>query len=177
MPHVVRDRLVGHHFRHGLLDRQARADHVLVVVHQLDRDVLVHVCPAQQREALFPLVIGQRERGVLVKLDVFALEHERLTRGALALLAAVHEHDSLLRRGTQDRLVLTDLDLDAYRLEPHDMLVGHGSLADCTAFGTAGQKRLDPHRAGGPPPPPALLANRATAQSCGAGRPAGPWRM
>jgi hypothetical protein len=38
----------------------------------------------------------------------------------------VHEHDPLLGRGSQDRLVLGYLDLDANRLEAHDVLVGQG---------------------------------------------------
>ena len=55
--------------------------------------------PAEQREALLLLVVGQREGRVLVELDVVAVEHEGLARRALALLAAVHEHDPLLGRG------------------------------------------------------------------------------
>ncbi len=85
--------------------------------------------PAQQREALLLLVVGQGEGGVPVQLDVVAVEHERLAGGALPLLAAVHEHDALLGGGTQDRLVLVDLDLDADRLEPHDVLLTHDFLA------------------------------------------------
>ncbi len=81
--------------------------------------------PAEQGEALLLLVVGQRERGITFQLDVVTVEHEGLARGALALLAAVHEHDSLLGGGPQDRLILVDLDLDADRLESHDMLVGH----------------------------------------------------
>jgi len=38
----------------------------------------------------------------------------------------VHEHDSLLGRGPQDRLGLVDLDLDADRLEPDCVLLRHG---------------------------------------------------
>jgi hypothetical protein len=34
------------------------------------------VRPAQQREAFFPLVVGQREGGVLVEFDVVAVEDE-----------------------------------------------------------------------------------------------------
>ena len=109
----------------GLLDRVAGPDHLLVVVEQLDRDVLEDVRPAQQGEALLQLEVGQRERRVLVQLDVVAVEDERLARGALAFLAAVHERDALLGRGAQHRLVLVDLDLDADRLESHDMLVAH----------------------------------------------------
>ena len=58
-------------------------------------------------------------------LDVLALEHERLAGGALAFLAAVHEHDALLGRGPQNRLILGDVDLDADGLEPHRVLVSH----------------------------------------------------
>jgi hypothetical protein len=83
------------------------------------------VCPAEQRVALLLLVVGQRERRVLVELDVVAVEDEGFTRRALPLLAAVHEHDALLECAAEDRLVLVDLYLDADRLEPHDMLVGH----------------------------------------------------
>ena len=127
------DRVVGDHLRDALLDRQAGADHLLVVVEQLDREVFVGVRPAQQRVAFLELVVGQRERRVPVVLDVVAVQDERLAGGALALLAAVHEHDALLGRGPQDGLVLGDLDLDAYRLEPHDVLVGHDPLAGCSA--------------------------------------------
>ncbi len=123
--HVVRHRVLGHHLGGGLLDRQAGADHVLVVVEQLDRDVLVRVRPAQQGVAFLLLVVGQRERGIAVELDVFAVEYERLARGALAFLAAVHEHDSLLGRGPQDRLVLVDVNLDADGLEVHLVLLCH----------------------------------------------------
>ena len=125
VPHVVRDGLDRDDLGDRLLDRQPGPDHLLVVVEQLDRHVLVDVRPAQQREALLLLVVGQRERRVLVELDVVAVEDERLAGRALAFLAAVHEHDSLLGRGAQDRLVLVDLDLDADRLESHDVLVGH----------------------------------------------------
>ena len=58
-------------------------------------------------------------------LDVFPVEQEGLARGALAFLAAVHEHDSLLGRGPQDGLILGDIDLDAYRLEAHLVLICH----------------------------------------------------
>ena len=154
----MRDRVLGHHLRHGLLDRQAGADHLLVVVEQLDRDVLVGVRPAQQRVALLELVVGQREGGVPVELDVVAVEHERLAGGALALLAAVHEHDSLLGRGPQDRLVLVDLDLDADRLEPHDMLVGHDPLAELRLAGRGQLVEERGRRAGPAALLPVLLA-------------------
>ena len=123
MPHVVRDRVVGDDLGHRLLDRQPGPDHVLVEVQQLDRHVLVNVRPAEQREALLTLEVGQRERRVTVELHLIAVEQERLAGGALPLLAAVHEHDALLGRAAQDRLVLVDLDLDADRLEPDDVLL------------------------------------------------------
>ena len=179
VPHVVGDRVLGHHLRHALLDRQAGADHLLVVVQQLDRDVLVGVRPAQQRVALLELVVGQRERRVPVVLDVLALEDERLAGGALAFLAAVHEHDSLLGGGAQDVLVLVDLDLDADRLEAHDMLVGHDHLTTqaaptCRAGGT--RRRSGPRWAG----LAGLLRPASDGRrqaSAGAGRPAGPCLM
>ena len=68
-------------------------------------------------------------------LDVVAVEDERLARGALAFLAAVHEHDSLLGRGPQDRLVLADFDLDADGLEAHLVLFGHGHLPPLSRLG------------------------------------------
>jgi transcription termination factor Rho len=40
----------------------------------------------------------------------------------------VHQHDALLKRGMQDRLVFPDLDLDTDRLEANDMLVSHDFL-------------------------------------------------
>jgi hypothetical protein len=42
----------------------------------------------------------------------------------------VREHDALFESGTQDRLVFVDLDLDADRLEPDDVLFTHGYLAE-----------------------------------------------
>jgi hypothetical protein len=128
VPHVVSDRVPGHHLRDGLLDRQAGADHLLVVVEQLDREVFVGVRPAQQRVAFLELKVGQRERGVLVELDLVAVEDERLAGGALPLLAAVHEHDPLLGRGPQNVLILRYLDLDADRLEADDVLFCHDPL-------------------------------------------------
>jgi hypothetical protein len=83
------------------------------------------VRPAEEGHALVPLVVGQRERGVAVVLDVLALQHERLAGGALPLLAAVHELHTVLGGGPEDGLVLVDLDLDADRLEPDGVLPGH----------------------------------------------------
>ena len=40
----------------------------------------------------------------------------------------MHQHDALLKRGMQDRLVFPDLDLDTDRLEANDMLVSHDFL-------------------------------------------------
>jgi len=111
------------------LDTTSVTDHLLVVVEQLDGHVFVGVRPAQQRVAFLELVVGQCERGVLVELDVVALEDERLAGGALPLLAAVHEHDALLGRGAQDVLILRYLDLDADRLEADDVLFCHDPLA------------------------------------------------
>jgi hypothetical protein len=147
---------------HRLLDRQPRTDHVLVIVDQFDPHVLVHMRAAQQGEALLALVVGQRERRVPVEFDVVAVEHEGLAGRALALLAAVHEHDSLLGRGPQDRLVLVDLDLDADRLEPHHMLVRHDCLPGRTWSPSTGGE-------GPRGDPPSQV-------SAGAGRPAGPPR-
>jgi len=121
----VRHVVLRDHLHHRLLDRQARADHVLVVVDQLDGQVLVRVCPTEQGVALILLVVGQRERGVTVVLDVVPVKNERLARTALTFLAAVHEHDALLGRGPEDVLPLVDLDLDADRLEAHPMLLAH----------------------------------------------------
>jgi hypothetical protein len=45
----------------------------------------------------------------------------------------VHELDALLGGSAQDGLVLVDLDLDADRLEPDDVLVTH---MDLTMIGT-----------------------------------------
>ena len=108
-----------------LLDRQPGLDHLLVVVEQLDREVLVGVGPAQQGEALLLFVIGQREGRVPVVFDVVAVEDERLAGRALPFLAAVHEHDALLGGGAQDRLVLGDVDLDPDRFEPDAVLLCH----------------------------------------------------
>ncbi len=130
---------------HRLLDGQPGADHLLVVVEELDPQVLVRVGPAQQRVSLLQLVVGQREGGVLVELDVLAVEDEGLAGRALAFLAAVHEHDSLLRRGTQDVLVLTDLDVDPDGLEVDDVAVGHGlprTLSDGPSW-SDGRSRSD----------------------------------
>src|SRR5206468_9451421 len=89
---------------------------------------LVDVRPAEQREALLSLEVGQRERRVAVEFHLLTVEQERFAGGALPLLAAVHEHDALLGRAAQDRLVLVELDLDANRLEPDDGLFSHDSF-------------------------------------------------
>src|SRR5580658_388545 len=165
VPHVVRDRLVGHDLGLGVLDRQSGPDHLLVVVQQLDRDVFVDVRPAQQREAFFLLEVGQRERRVLVQLHVVAVEQERLAGRALPLLAAVHEHEALVEGGPQDRLLLIDLDLDANWLEPDDVLIAHPS-----PHGEAGKNSGETDRgAGGNAPAPRLArtdrSRRATVRS------------
>jgi hypothetical protein len=129
VPHVVGDVLVGDHLGLDLLDGVAGPQHLLVVVEELDGDVLVDVRPAEEREPLVELEVGEREGRVLVELDVVTVEDERLAGGALAFLAAVHERDALLGGGAQHRLLLVDLDLDANRLESHDMLLAHISLS------------------------------------------------
>jgi hypothetical protein len=58
MAHVMGHRLVGNDLRNCLLDRQAGPNDVLVVVQQLDRQVLIGVCPAQQGVALLLLKVG-----------------------------------------------------------------------------------------------------------------------
>jgi len=63
--------------------------------------------------------------------------------GALALLAAVHEHDALLGSGSENRLLLVNLDLDAHRLEPDEMLVRH-SCAPATRATPAGRPPAGP---------------------------------
>src|SRR5690242_5586546 len=123
--------------------------------------------PAEQRVAFLELVVGQRERRVPVVLDILALEDERLAGGALPLLAAMHEHDSLLGRGPQDRLVLAHLDLDADRLEADDVLFAHGPLGDCV--GLTGTKRHRSVGGGGPE-----TANRVAPSAAWLSRPPGP---
>src|SRR5262249_37832373 len=139
-------------------------DRRVVEVEELDRHILVGVRPAEERVALLLLVVGQRERRVLLELDVLAVEHEGLAGRALPLLAAVHEHDALLERGAQDRLVLVDLDLDADRFEPHYMLVGHGpsQVSRCSppcASRSVGSS-VGRKKEGRGPWPPALLPYR-----------------
>jgi hypothetical protein len=53
----------------------------------------------------------------------------------------VHEHDPLLGRCPQDRLVLGDLDLDANWLEPNDMLVRQRGLREMIRPGTGSDGR------------------------------------
>ena len=71
----------------------------------------------QQRPPFLLLEVVERERRVLVEIDL-PVEQERLARRALALLAAVHQHQPLPECSAQDRFVLVDLELDADRLEP-----------------------------------------------------------
>ena len=140
----------------ALPQRQPAPDDLLVVVEELDHQVLVGVRPAEQGLALLLLEVRQGERRVAVELDVLALEDEGLAGGALAFLAAVHELDALLGGGAQDRLVLVDLDLDADRLEPDDVLVTHEDpVLRCDAAERVGQG-VGRGRAGraGPPPSP-----------------------
>jgi len=105
-------------------DRHAAAQHLLVVVQQLDLDVGQRVRTAQQRVPLRLLEVGQGERRVAIEVDV-AVEQERLAGRALPLLAAVHEHDALAESGGEDRLVLVDLHLDADGLQPRGVLLTH----------------------------------------------------
>ena len=78
VPHVVGDVVLGDDLGDRLLDRVPGAEHLLVVVEELDGHVLVDVRPAEQREALIQLEVGQREGRVLVELDVVTVEDERL---------------------------------------------------------------------------------------------------
>ena len=126
-PDVVGERLDGLDLaRSPSTIGDAAAQDLLVVVDELDLDVGQRVRPAQQRVALRLLEVGQRERRVAIEVDL-AVEQERLAGRALPLLAAVHEHDPLPEGGVEDRLVLVDLELDADRLEPRDVLLAHGA--------------------------------------------------
>jgi hypothetical protein len=58
MAHVMSYRLVGDDLRDCLLDRQPGPNDVLVVVQQLDRQVLIGVCPAQQGVPLLLFEVG-----------------------------------------------------------------------------------------------------------------------
>src|SRR4029450_5749517 len=112
------------------------------------------------------------EGRVAVQFDVVTVEDERLARRTLALLAAVHEHHALLGRGAQDRLGLADLDLDADRFEPDDVLLAHG--APWVLPGCADREWEDP---AGPPTRLRRTAPRAGySPSSLPGRPAGPPR-
>ena len=98
------------------LQRDTVAEHLLVVVDQLDLEVGLGVGAAQQRPPLLLLVVVEREGRVLLEIDL-AVEQERLAGRALALLAAVHQHQPLAEGAVQDGLVLVDFELDADRLE------------------------------------------------------------
>ena len=64
----------------------------------------------------------------------------------------MHELDALLGGGAQDGLVLVDLDLDADRLEPDDVLVTH-ELVLTTGMGRKqGTVRQGEGRSGRPSP-------------------------
>jgi hypothetical protein len=89
--------------------------------------LIMNSSPAQQRVALLLLVVRQREGRVAVEVDL-AVEQERLASRALALLAAVHEHQALPEGGVEDRLVLVDLHLDPDGLQACDVLLTHDGL-------------------------------------------------
>ena len=109
----------------GLLGNAAAQD-LLVVVDQLDLEVGLGVGAAQQRPPLLLLEVVERERGVLVQVNL-AVEQKRLAGRALALLAAVHEHQPLTEGAAENCLVLVDLELDADRLQPDVVLLSHKS--------------------------------------------------
>ncbi len=188
--HVVRDVLIRHDLDDCLLDRQPGMDHLLVVVEQFDGQVFIGMCPAEQRETFLLLVIRKGERRVPVVIDIVAVEDEGFARGALTFLAAVHEHDSLLRGGAQDCLVLVDLDLDAHWLEAHQSLLSSPHairplLARCCSISrflrcpcrSATGSEEGPNSVE-PSSPCRLVPTAATSRgAAGAGRPAGPWRL
>ena len=130
MTHVVGDTFVGDHLRDCYLYRQPGSDQLLVVVQQLDRQILKGMGPTQQREAFFLFEVREGEGRVLLELDVFALQNKTLAGRALPLFAAVRQHHALLERCTEDCLAFIDLDVDADRFEPDDVLrVSHNPLA------------------------------------------------
>ena len=135
-PDVVGELLDRGDARLRLHQREARLEHVLVVVDQLDLEVGQGVGAAQQRPALLLLEVGQRERRVAVEVDL-AVEQERLAGGALPLLAAVHQLQALPEGGVEDGLVLVDLEVDPDRLEPDVVLFTHLALASGSAMGAA----------------------------------------
>src|SRR3954452_16591917 len=152
----------------------AGAERALVVVDELDLEVGVGVGAAQQRPALGLLEVRQREGRVAVEADV-AVEQEGLARRALALLAAVHEHDALAEGGVEDGLVLVGLHLDADRLEADCVGLPHGRLRPRETPAASGANRPASRRRRGRLRVQRRLASspQAVAPS-GAGRPAGP---
>ena len=112
------------------LDRHARAEHLLVVVDELHGQVAVGMRAAEEDISLLQLVIGQGKGRVALHVDV-AVEEEGLARGALPLLAAVHQHHALPECGIEDGFVLVGLDLDPDRFEAHRVLGSHLKLFPC----------------------------------------------
>jgi hypothetical protein len=64
----------------------------------------------------------------------------------------VHELDALLGGSAQDGLVLVDLDLDADRLEPDDVLVTHRWSSRARERAEVGRLRQGEGRSGRPSP-------------------------
>ena len=85
---------------------------------------------AEEDVSLLQLVIGQGKGRVALHVDV-AVEEEGLARGALPLLAAVHQHHALPEGGVEDGFVLVGLDLDPDRFEAHRVLGSHLRLFPC----------------------------------------------
>ena len=176
---VVGQRLDRRHARLTRADRAAAVDDVLVVVDQLDLEVGVGMGAAQQRPALGLLEVGQRERRVAVEVDV-AVQQEGLAGRALALLAAVHQHQALPEGGVEDGLVLVRLHLDADRLEPDGVLLAHvppwlaeGRVAaEPAAAGRRARSRHRPHvRPRRPPAPGGRPGRRPCTAPCASRAP------
>ena len=99
------------------LQRDAVAEHLLVVVDQLNLEVGLRMGAAQQRPPLLLLHVVEREVRVLVEIYL-TVEQERFAGCALTLLAAVHQHQPLAEGAVQNGLVLVDFELDADRFQP-----------------------------------------------------------
>jgi hypothetical protein len=111
-----------------MLQRNGVAQLVLVEVDELDLAVAVGVGLAQQYVPFLAFVVGQREGGVAVHLDV-TVEQKRLARRALALPAAVHQRNTLTERRIENGLALVDLDLEVNRLEPDLVGITHRTVS------------------------------------------------